>query len=274
LITFTKMHTKLSSVNYFLVYTALILFSVSIEAIGQQGSKKTIPLPPKDTVAPNAIWIPRYDLEQELIPLDEIMVLAIEHSPYIKYDAAQIMISRTSLTLTRRDWLQTISATGMYSAGNQQIAYGNLNNAQSGSQTSILNGYRYGVNVNIPLTEFGSRNARIKQGKAGLEAAQLRKEQTEFSLRRQVIQEFNNLVGAQKLLKIKTEGRENARLTYQMAEKQFREGGIQLSEMNHANDALVNAESSLQMAITEYKILFLSFEELIGVKLNTLKRTK
>jgi hypothetical protein len=59
-----------------------------------------------------------------------------------------------------------------------------------------------------------------------------------------------------------------------MAEKQFKEGGIQLADMTHANDALMNAESVHQMAITEYKIMFLSFEELIGVKLSTLKRAK
>jgi outer membrane protein TolC len=244
---------------------------VMLSAVHLYAQKKTIA--PKDTVVDNAVWLPKYDLEQELIPLDEIIALAIEHSPYIKYDIALISRQKYSLRMTKMDWLDNISASGMYSAGNQQIAYGRIDQGPANT-TSILNGYRYGVNVNIPLSELTSRGSRIKAGKVELEAAKLKREQTEFNLRRQVIQEYNGLVGAEKLLRIRSEGRENARLTYQMAEKQFKEGGIQLLDMTHANDALMSAESIHQMAITEYKIMFLNFEELIGVKLSTLKRTK
>jgi outer membrane protein TolC len=267
LITFTKMLIKIKPSQVALVYTALALILSSVHIYAQ---KKNLPV--KDTAVNSAVWVPKYDLEQELISLDEIIVIAIENSPYIKYDIALISREKYSLRMTQMDWLGRVSAIGMYSAGNQQIAYGNLN--QGATSTNILNGYRYGVNVNIPLSEFTSRGPKIKAGRAELDAAKFKREQTELNLRRQVIQEYNSLVGAEKLLKIKNEGRENARLTYQMAEKQFREGGIQLADMTHANDALMNAEGAHLMAITEYKIMFLSFEELIGVKLSTLKRAK
>ena len=270
MITFTKMHILNKSCQSILLCTTLLLMFSAVHLYAQ---KKTVPAP-KDSVVNSAVWVPKYDLEQELIPLEEIIALAIEHSPYIKYDINLISREKYTLRMTKMDWLGRISASGMYSTGNQQIAYGNLDQGTTSTTTSILNGYRYGVNVNIPLSEFTSRGPRIRAGKADLEAAKLKREQTEFNLRRQVIQEYNSLVGAEKLLKIRSEGRENARLTYQMAEKQFREGGIQLLDMTHANDALMSAESVHQIAITEYKIMFLNFEELIGVKLSTLKRTK
>jgi outer membrane protein TolC len=268
LITFTKMQIKNKSCYSVIVCTILMVMA---NAVHLHAQKKTVPL--KDSLVSSAVWVPKYDLEQELVPLDEIIALAIENSPYIKYDMTLISREKYSLRMTKMDWLGRVSATGMYSVGNQQVGYGTLDQGTVTS-TSILNGYRYGFNVNIPLSELTSRGPRVRAGKLDVEAAKLRREQTEFNLRRQVIQEYNSLVGAEKLLKIRSEGRENARLTYQMAEKQFREGGIQLGDMTKANDALMNAESVHQMAITEYKIMFLNFEELIGVKLSTLKRAK
>jgi outer membrane protein TolC len=209
------------------------------------------------------------DLEKDLLPLDEILEIAVKNSPYINYDLALIERQKNSLIVTKREWHHVLSAQAFYSWGNQALNYGSEN---GGYSYNILNGYRYGFNLNIPFSEFTTRKAKINVDKAELEAAKYKREQTEMMLRRQVIEEYNNLLAAQKLLKIKTEGNENARITYQMVEKRFREGNIQLDDMTRANDALVAAQTAQVMSVTEYKIMLLSFEELIGVKLATIKR--
>jgi outer membrane protein TolC len=209
------------------------------------------------------------DLEQELLPLDQIIEIAIKNSPYINYDLALIERQKNSLTVTKREWHRVLSAQAFYSWGNQALNYGSEN---GGYSYNILNGYRYGFNLNIPLSEFTSRKARVNMDKAELDAAKYKREQTEMMLSRQVIQEYNQLIAAQKILKIRTAGNESAHITFQMAEKRFREGSIQLDDMARVNDALVSAQTAQVEAVTEYKILLLSFEELIGVKLATIKR--
>jgi hypothetical protein len=133
-----------------------------LSAAHLHAQKKTVT--PKDTVVDNAVWVPKYDLEQELIPLDDIIALAIEHSPYIKYDIALISRQKYTLRMTKTDWLNNFSASGMYSAGNQQVAYGRLDQGQVNS-TSILNGYRYGVNVNIPSQNSLQGDLELRQVK-------------------------------------------------------------------------------------------------------------
>ena len=209
------------------------------------------------------------DLEQQLLPLEEILEIAVKNSPYINYDLALIERQKNSLIVTKREWHRVLSAQAFYSWGNQALNYGTSN---GGYSYNILNGYRYGFNLNIPLSEFTTRKAKVNMDKAELDAAKYKREQTEMMLRRQVIEEYNHLLAAQKLLKIKTEGNENARITYEMTEKKFREGNIQLDDMTRANDALVAAQTAQVMSVTEYKIMLLSFEELIGVKLDTIKR--
>lgn len=209
------------------------------------------------------------DIEHQLLPLDQIIEIAIKNSPYINYDLALIERQKNSLTVTKREWHRVLSAQAFYSWGNQALNYGSEN---GGYSYNILNGYRYGFNLNIPLSEFTTRKARVNMDKAELDAAKYKREQTEMMLSRQVIQEYNQLIAAQKILKIRTEGNESARITFQMAEKRFREGSIQLDDMARANDALVSAQTAQVEAVTEYKILLLSFEELIGVKLDTIKR--
>lgn len=210
-----------------------------------------------------------FDLEKELLPLDEILDIAVKNSPYINYDLALIERQKNSLIVTKREWHRVLSAQAFYSWGNQALNYGTAN---GGYSYNILNGYRYGFNLNIPLSEFTTRKAKVNMDKAELDAARYKREQTEMMLRRQVIEEYNQLLAAQKLLRIKTEGNENARITYEVVERKFREGNIQLDDMTRANDALVAAQTAQVMSVTEYKIMLLNFEELLGVKLASIKR--
>jgi len=218
---------------------------------------------------------PGENLEEQLIPLEDIIVIAIENSPYVKYDAAMIESRRNNVILAKRDWQKSIGGTGTYTWGNQKYSY--LTNATTPGAatpltTNLLNGYRYGFVANIPLTDITARGPKIKATQAELEAFRYKREQTILMLKRQVIEEYTNLIMGQKLLKIKNEGKENARVAYQMAEKQFKEASMQLSELTKANESSMNAEIAYQISVSEFKIMYLNFQELVGVKLSTLKR--
>lgn len=263
--THIRMPLKRSEFNTSIIFVLLFLlsFSNSIAQSNPQTSVKSDTMGNRDSPI-----ITDADLEKDLIPLEQIIEIAMANSPYLKYENIVLDIRKNSVKLAKREWHNIVDFGGSYSRGDQQVLIG------GNSQTNLLGGYRYGVNASIPLSEFTNRGPKIKIQKAELEGAMYRKQQAELSLRRQVIEEYHRLISAQKLLKIKTDGKENAELTYEMAEKQFREGSIQISEITRVNDSKVSAQIALQNEVTQYKIMFLSFEELIGVKMSTLRRVK
>ncbi len=211
------------------------------------------------------------DLENQLPSLDHIISIAIENSPYIKVEDASIKARHQEIHLARKDWQKDIQAFGNYATGDQKfgVAYGDFNR-----QTNFLNGYRVGVNVSIPLFDITARHNRIRFSKAELEMAQRNRERVEIELKRQIAAEYNNLLAAQTLLKIRSEGLQNAQLVYQMAEKQFKEGTISLEDYSSVSNNLFMAESNFEFARKDYNTVYKQFEYLIGVSIGSLIKQK
>lgn len=209
------------------------------------------------------------DLEAQLIPLNEIIEVAIRHSPYLKYDSALIEASEKDVVLAKRSWQHNLSAFANYSSGNQQFL---TTGGDKDIQNNLINGYRYGVNLNLPLSEFTTRKIRIQQERAEMHALVHKKGQTEMELRKQVIIHYNNLIAAQRILKIKTVGRENALVLQQMAEKQFREGTTSLQDYATVSEITNDAEASYELAKSTFNSLYRQFEDLLGVQLTSLMR--
>jgi len=211
------------------------------------------------------------DLETQLLPLDEIIAIAAEKSPYIKVEDASIKARKQEIHLARKDWQKDIQAFGNYATGDQKfgVSYGNFDR-----QTNFLNGYRVGVNVSIPLFDVTARHNRIKFSKAELEMAQSNRDRVIVELKRQIAAEYSNLIAAQKLLKIRSEGLQNSQLVYQMAEKQFKEGTISLEDYSSVSNTLFMAESNYEIARKDYNTIYKQFEYLIGVSIGSLIKQK
>lgn len=211
------------------------------------------------------------DLETQLLPLDEIVAIAVERSPYIKVEDASIKARKQEIHLARKDWQKDIQAFGNYATGDQKfgVSYGDFNR-----QTNFLNGYRVGVNVSVPLFDITARHNRIKFSKAELEMAQSNRDRVIIELKRQIAAEYSNLIVAQKLLKIRSEGLQNSQLVYQMAEKQFKEGTISLEDYSSVSNTLFMAESNYEIARKDYNTVYKQFEYLIGVSIGSLIKQK
>jgi outer membrane protein TolC len=211
------------------------------------------------------------DLEIQLMSVDSIVNIAIKNSPYLKYDNSMVEASKTNLQLVKREWHKDLSAFTNYSGGNQMFL---LQAPGTENSMNIFNGYRYGVNLSIPLSDFTTRKLKIRRSTSEMEASMYKKEQTELELRRQVVQEYNNLIAAQKLLKIKSESVENFRVLKQLGEKQFREGTITLEDYALVSDMTVKAEADYELAKSTFRSAYQQFENLIGVKLTTLMKRR
>ena len=213
------------------------------------------------------------DLESQLISLDSIIDIAMKNSPYMKYDSSLADAQAVDIKLAKRTFHNNISGFFNYSTGNQRF---NITGAGGGNETqnNLLNGYRLGINVSIPLSEFTNRNLRIKRETAEYDAQKFKKEQTALELRTRITQEYTNLIAFQKLLKIKSSGVENARVLYQMAEKQFREGVVSLQDYASVSDMAIKSEVDYELAKASFRSSYYSFQNLVGVQLTSLMKRK
>lgn len=211
------------------------------------------------------------DLETQLVSLDSITKIALKHSPYLKYDSAMLEAKEQDMMYVKRKWQNHLSGFVNYSRGNTGFL---TTGSASDAQNNLFSGYRYGVNLTIPLSEFTTRKFSIRKTEAELNAAEYRKEQTEMELKSRVIADYNNLLMAQKILKIKGSGKENSLVLQQLAERQFREGTTTLEEYASVSDMAVRAEVDFELAKSNFKTLYLQFENLIGVRLTTLMKKK
>jgi outer membrane protein TolC len=212
------------------------------------------------------------DLESQLPPLENIIEIAINNSPYLKSDSIMITSAEMDVTLAKRRWQNNVSGFANYAAGNQRFFINNV--GSSDQQGNVINGYRYGLNVTLPLSEITTRNLRIKQEKAELQNLAYRKDQTEMQLRRQVIVEYNNLIAAQRLLKIKTSAKENALVVQQLADREFKEGTTSIEDYSNVSYLTVNAESDYELARSNFNTQYKQFEELVGVSISNLMKKK
>jgi outer membrane protein TolC len=114
----------------------------------------------------------------------------------------------------------------------------------------------------------------MKQYKAEVEMAKAKKEEEEMTLRRLIIQDYFNLLAAQKLLWIRTQDVESAKLTSEIATVEMKRGKIHPQELSRLKNLQALAESNLEMSKKDFMTYYYVLENWVGVKLNTLKIKK
>ncbi|HEY8401085.1 MAG TPA: TolC family protein [Cytophagaceae bacterium] len=211
------------------------------------------------------------ELEYQLPPLDTLIAIAKKNSPYVKYNKALEQGSAYDLIIAKRSWQENISLFGNYATGNQKFQ---ISSGIAEQQSNFLNGYRYGINVSIPISEFTIRRPKLAKEEAELLAATQRVKMAELDLAREITQAYSELIAAQNILKVIADNRESARLLQQMAEKQFREGSIKLEEYAKLNQLFIGSEEKYELAKKNFQSLFLQMEILVGVPITKLIHRK
>ncbi len=261
------------------IYSAILLFVVLLQnAIAQNGVKKDslvwngramVPMSsiPVDTI----LFDLSGDLDKQMKPLDTIFAYAIRYSPELKFEDASIEKAEYNTRYTRYLFLNGVTGFYNYSWGTQT----NLNSVNA--EGSVLNnslgiGQRFGANITLPLTEVFGRPNRMKQLKAEEKMARYKRADAELELKRKIIADYYNLVAAQKIMNVRQQDVESARLSVEIASVEMRRGKIHPSELSRLKNVLTIAESNLEMSRRDFMVYYYQLEVVLGVKLSSLKR--
>ncbi len=209
---------------------------------------------------------------EQLLPLDTLIELAVKNSPTVSHYDALVDKFDYQIDIARRLWQNNIYGFANYSTGDQRIITGGTGMPGDITTSSIASGYRAGLQVNIPLFEFTSRRKRINFHEAERDAAIYKKDEQQLDVVRQVIEEYYIVIGAFETMKTRGEGKEAMRMYYLVAEREFSEGIIPISELSQVKNSLSQSEVYYQDARHLFFGKLASFAALVGVRVSGLMK--
>jgi len=205
------------------------------------------------------------DLQSQLPSLDTLIALAVSNSSALKFQDALVKKGKSQVEFAKSLWQNNIMGNVNISTGNQNLLTLNSTELQT---TSISNGYRAGININIPLYEFSGRKKRINLHLNELEAAIHKRDDSYMLLERQVEEEYYKLISSYRILNIRSDSRESSDLHVLMVEKQFQQGNVPISELSRVKEISAKSSAEYELAYADYMVNLHQFEDLIGLTLD------
>lgn len=250
-------------------YAILVLCVVYPLIVSSQG--KTNIIADADT---SLVFNPLIDnITDKLPPLEVLIDSAVANIPYIKIEEAEIEINRQLLRQQKTNWLRFIFFDGSLAYGS---TYDFSTNESTGSyptdfsSTRFQSNYRVGLYLRLPFSEFAHRSSSVKVAKRNVEKGILLRDQKVLELKQDVIFIYQDLIMYQEKLKVKNQAQLTTTLQVQLAEMEFLNGKISISELSRLTE---HHASNLYSFVEDRNLFYkqyLLLEQIVGMKFNLL----
>ncbi len=214
------------------------------------------------------------EIAQDNLPqLETLIATALKHSPLLKKQNSEILRDAYEVKRIKKYWLDALSVGTSYQVSTAgQIIMDQMNQGYAVSALDQENkGYLLTFSLRFSLYDVWGRNNQVKVAYHELQSAVHQKDIYAQQIRQQVIFLYNRLKRALKLLAIRSEARQAAEVHRQMAEKEFVEGEIPVSELARVTEIEAKAIEGFETVQIEYMEAFQQLENFIGQKISTLK---
>jgi outer membrane protein TolC len=192
-----------------------------------------------------------------LPPLDTLYAWADSLNPTIRFHDAVIKRSEEDARRVSKQWLDAIKLSGNLRVG----SYGNTTINQ------VETGYTYGPSVSFSLYEILSHPNQLKIYKEEHRAAEYKRDEAKLDLHKYIRNIYNSILLQKTLLRIKSEALNTSYMHLKMAEKEFNEGAINLSELSRVNEIYTKSEIEYEMNVNELRNDLMELEQVVGVPL-------
>lgn len=226
------------------------------------------------------------DIAVQLLPFDDLMKIAVSHSPLIRYQNEVANSLSAAERVARVQILQNVAGFGNYSVGNQSLTGpglgaqgqvpgqtpGQVPGQNSGTSLQLSNGYRVGVDVRLPLFELFGRKHLIRQANANYKAAVIQKETIELQIKRELITIYQDMITAQQLLKILLIDEQASLTALRVGESAIQKAQITADALSMTTSRYVQAKAASEGAKGSFLKNVRYFETLVGLPIQRLKR--
>jgi len=179
-------------------------------------------------------------------------------------------ILREDLQLARKDIFSNIAVVGDYLYGNLGTIAFSEGGPPIGVGTGLAGRYTAGIRLSLPFDRLTSRHNRINRVELQMRQAEFNQQTREDEIRQLVIQMYQEVILAKRMLDVHIEARESMNISRQTAERQFREGQIPLSDLSVVNESYTRANIDFQSSLTNYETSMRLLEEVAGVRIQEL----
>ncbi len=244
------------------IYLLVLLLVISISVASGQNS---------GTVA-DSVWQKRlFDVPGEVLPL--LVKAAIQNAPEVGVVVIEKEIVKQDAKIAQKGILNSINLVSGYNygtAGNLALTESNTNNPVNSFTTAKSSRYTVGVNFSLPLDRALSRNNQLKKKELEYHQTELQQKFKEREITQQVIDLYEELQLSNRILLLASESLNSLQVHKKMAEKEFVEGEIPVSEVVRVNEMYTKAAIANEEAKSKFKRVYLHLEQRVGAKLSEL----
>ncbi len=215
---------------------------------------------------------PMIDIEEILPPLDSLIEIGLRNNPLQRLEAAQADAYRWNIHYVKKIWTQGIGVFFNYSQGDLPYFVGQLQSGPAAPFTTIYDGYRTGIDIRLSAFDYLGYKGRVNQAKAQLMVAKHKKDVEALIYKQGVVDMYTNMIGWQKIFKARNEDLFVQQIACAVAEKEFKEGTIHISEYARQKNILAIAIAAKEDSEKYYINFYERLQVMLNVKLATLKR--
>jgi outer membrane protein TolC len=214
---------------------------------------------------------PRIDIEVLLPRFDSLFEIAKSVNPTLKQEAAAMRSAQWAERYMRWIWAQNMSVFYNYTFGSYPLfAYSDPLLPQPSALIQIKEGFKAGVNLQLSLFDVMGHRGRVNEQREKAILQKYKRDAESMELRRKLAQFYADMVGYNRLYKGRNEDYMMQLVACQVAEKEYREGTIHMSEYSRQKNVLADAEAAYHESFRFYYSSLVQFEAILGVPLHTI----
>jgi len=208
-----------------------------------------------------------FDSSDLVLPI--LIKAALKNAPQMAILYTDKQTAENGLLLAKREFLRDVNLHGGYNVGNINTVFPHSDGQPipiyyNGNQTRTS--YIAGVGVGINLEQiFGGKRLRSDRQRLAIQQSEAEIKEGEQAIRKQVISLYQSVKLSRVVVQHTQDALQTAYVNKTMAEKQFQEGSIQVSDQMTASQLYTNALLAAEEAKNTYQTNLLLLEELVGI---------
>lgn len=210
-----------------------------------------------------------YSLLKTIPNLDSLIYLAIENSPVVKAQNERVDQEKINIKIAKKSWLDNIvlNAGYTYTNGFSSLSQNAQGNGVESTALQVGDVYQAGINFRLSAFDFIGRRYNKLKAMQDLKIVQYDKDAIERDITRTVRSLYAELVFMESRLQILNSKKQTLFINYQMAEKKFIEGQVDITELSRMLESVTKSEEEYEKGKMELKKKLIGLEILIGVPL-------
>ncbi|MCT4630359.1 TolC family protein [Winogradskyella sp.] len=203
-----------------------------------------------------------------IIPKLEVLIdSAWANNGLLGYRKDQIEVKKSNLKSKRRNWTRNfgIAADSRYGTFNNVSTNDTGGNTVNLASTTTQLNYSVGFFLKIPVFDILHRKADVKQAQAEISQAENYVKFQKNEIKETVIKYYEDLLLKQNLLELKAKNFGNAKVSMEMAEKEYKNGLIPIYEYVRLFDITARIEAEYEQAKSAFMLSKQLLENLTGI---------